>query len=207
MNKSVVSGLVAILLGTPALAATIDVGDHELFENMADQQVQIFVVPGDPVEEVVAMDLLAQIADGGPDLGLPGSHIDGPEFTDVDMMTGTIWPFPYFPIPWILAGRQILMTAMYDNHVQVIEPDGLLVTLTIDTTGFFADHPNNPWELKLTDTLDIPTTLLDPSNPPRAIPLTITNGTIRLIPEPSTLLMLASLLAAAVLSVRTNRSR
>ncbi len=35
-----------------------------------------------------------------------------------------------------------------------VEAEGLLVTMTVDTTGFFRDDPRQPWELKLTDTVD-----------------------------------------------------
>lgn len=212
MNKAVVGGLVALFLGAaPALAATIDVGNHELFENMANQQIQISVIPGDPPEEVAGMDLFAQIADGGPDIGVGGSHIDGPEFTSADMETGTIWIDPVPTPNEILPGGQVIVGGVVLRLPgAVVEPNGLVVTLTIDTTGFFHQDARNPWELKLIETLDPSgTALLDNTVPsPRPIPLVINNGTIHLIvPEPSTVLMLASLLAAVPLLAWARRRR
>lgn len=202
MNKTVVGGLMALLLGAvPAFSATIDVGNHVLFEDMADQQIQISVVPGDPVEQTAGMDLFAQIGDGGPSLPPPVTGtIDGPEFTGADMETGTIWtdpvptPIDIWPGGQVLVGGIVLRTSG-----STVPADGLLVTLTVDTTGFFATDGNNPWELKLDQTIDpAGTALLDNSVPsPQPIPLDITNGTITLvpIPEPSTIVMLLGVLA------------
>ena len=209
MYKAVVGGLVALFLGAlPVFSATIDVGDQVLFPDMPGQTIQIRVTPGDPAEEIAGMDLFAQIADGGPDLGVPGSHIDGPVFADADMEAGTIFqPTPIVAPPSILTGGQIIVGGVIlQEEGAVVPADGLLVTLTVDTTGFFADDPNNPWDLKLTDTLDAPTTLLDGGEIPLPIPLTIFNGTITLVPEPSTIAMLLGL-AGILLAVVARRRK
>ena len=194
MNKAVISGLVVLMLAAvPVFAATIDVGDHFLLPDTAGQTIEISITPGDPVEKVAGMNLFAQIADGGPEVG---GSVDGPVFTDADLLTGTIFggdplaaPID-IPVPQVLVGAIALATSG-----TTIDADGLLVTLEVDTTGF--NIGDGPWELKLANTLDpAGTQMLDGSVPsPQVIPVTIINGTIY-VPEPSTIVMLLGVLAA-----------
>lgn len=82
MNRVTVAGVILLLLaGGPAFAATIQAGNHVLFENMADQTIEIRVTGGDPLEQTAGTNLRVQVADGGSELD---GSIDGPEFTGPD---------------------------------------------------------------------------------------------------------------------------
>ena len=69
--------------------------------------------------------------------------------------------------------------------------DGLLATLTIDTTGFL----DGSFDLSLGNTLDGATDFA-------GLPADITDGSIRIIPEPTALVLLLLGCAGVVLGVR-----
>ena len=120
----------------------------------------------------------------------------------------------YNSYPWTGALEDTTLTITASTASYALERDigkiwtvydqtnGKLVTVTVDTTGYFIG--DGPWDLRMTDTVDVPTELLGPvEDPPgsgnwvtEAIPLQITNGSISIIPEPATLVMLLTLLAA-----------
>ena len=118
------------------LAPVIDVGDHFLLPNTPGQQIQIFVTGGD---EVQGLNFNVQVEDGGPEVsqwnGGPG--IDGPEITTIDVESGifngnnngAVNPESPSVIPqW--EGRYIT------TETGTVIADGLLATITVDTTGF-----------------------------------------------------------------------
>jgi VCBS repeat-containing protein len=117
------------------LAPVIDVGDHFLLPNTPGQQIQIYVTGGD---EVQGLNFNVQVEDGGPELADYGGTIDGPALTTIDVESGTIFegntlgatnPEPPFDIPqW--EGRYIT------TEIGTVIADGLLATITVDTTGF-----------------------------------------------------------------------
>lgn len=217
MNKAATGAFVTLLLAAaPVLAATIDVGQHALIENTADQRIEICVIPGDPVEEISNVDLFAQIADGGPEMG---GSIDGPEFMALDF-SNSLFENDAIHVSTIADGGQIVIGgAILAQVLATVEARGLLLSLIVDTTEFFVGDPRDPWDLKLVETLDLPTTLarselVDPGPPPTyvsvEVPVTIVNGTItlHLAPEPSTIAMLLGLLAGmACLLVRRKGCR
>ncbi|MBN2473344.1 MAG: hypothetical protein JXB62_01955, partial [Pirellulales bacterium] len=160
------------------LAAMIEVGDHVLDPDTPDQEIGIYIT-GD--EQVTGMNLFVQVGDGGPEVG----GTDGPAITGADMITGTIFEEDSVggANP---AAPQIYISYIYlETENSTVTSDGLLVTLTIDTTGFLASDVNNPWDLRMTDTLDLPTQLLDNSPDPQPVPLTIINGTITIADTPN----------------------
>ena len=121
----------------------ITVGTHEFLPNMPNQTVQIHVTGGRPIE---GLNFNAQIGDGGPAVG----GTAGPVITAVDLETG------------IFAGNndgqvdlgsipQLAMYSITTSSGSVVA-DGLLATLTIDTTGF--DIGEGPWVLALGNTLN-----------------------------------------------------
>jgi hypothetical protein len=101
-----------------------------------------------------------------------------------DLLTGTIFGaqpnFGQTPniagIPQIAAEGVVLQSG-------TISADGLLATLTIDTTGFFAGDPVTSWTLNMSSTLNGVTDFA-------GAPAQITDGTITLVPEPATLSLL-----------------
>ncbi|MBN2291312.1 MAG: PEP-CTERM sorting domain-containing protein [Pirellulales bacterium] len=152
------------LLAIPAQAATIDVGNRFLIPNKADQVVRIMVSGG---EQVSGLNFFAQIGDGGPELsefGLdPGTP--APTITAVDIKSGTIFD----GIPDDQSNDySIPQVAMYS--IAITEPegsvpaDGVLATLTFDTTGYttgtwdflltgvLPDFPGGPFDTELVST-------------------------------------------------------
>jgi hypothetical protein len=166
-------------------AITIDVGTRTLLSNTPGQTVQIFVHTTDG-NRVGGCNLNAQVDGAGP----PYGGIAGPTITNVDLQTGTIFAGNN-------AGQvdlgSVPMLALYSivTNSGTVLADGLLVTLTIDTTGYtFGD-----WTLQLGNTLN-GTTDFAP------ISATITDG--RILPEPATL---ALLVLGAVGLLRRRRAR
>ncbi|MCO6454279.1 MAG: cadherin domain-containing protein, partial [Pirellulaceae bacterium] len=113
------------------LAVEIEVGDHVLLPNTPDQVIEIYVRSTDPDNDPVVsgFNLNAQLDDGD-------DNTPAPRFQDVDF-TGGIWD----------AGPNADVGEFGDEYVTYgltffpvlnVEPDGLLVTLTIDTTGILA---------------------------------------------------------------------
>lgn len=140
MNRYVLSFLaIAFFSSVPATQADIVItyGDSlnfiDLLPNTAGQDVQFFAsgVPGEG--NIDGLELNMQIGDGGAALG--GTDI-GPTFQGVDMILGTIWSGPGGganqddPFDEPLA-RQ---STVFSNSL--FSADGLVATVTFDTTGF-----------------------------------------------------------------------
>ena len=117
-------------------AATIDVGNHSLLPNTSGQIVSIMVSGGD---EVAGFNLFAQVGDGGPELsayGIPPG-IDGPAITAVDLKSGTIFSGVADPQDDQAGIPQVAISSIeFSTPGASTIADGLLASLTIDTTGF-----------------------------------------------------------------------
>ncbi|MEE8452908.1 MAG: peptidylprolyl isomerase, partial [Thermoguttaceae bacterium] len=123
----------------------IIVGDHVLLADTPGQEIQIFVTGGDDVQ---GLNLNVMVADGGPEVG---GTIIGPTIEDVDVQTGTIFadnttgqtsaPEPTEVPQW--EGRTIVTAS------GTVSAEGLLATITIDTTGFTV----GTWDLIVSETL------------------------------------------------------
>ena len=188
---------VALVLGAwpaPAAAAPlITVGEHELLPETADQTIEIHVSGG---QAVSGINLLAQVGDGGPELGdilglAPGTP--GPRITGVDLKPdgGIFADVPDSPqdeqmIPQVADFRLALAAPG-----ATVPAEGLLATLTIDTTGLDLDPAELPqtWDLRLSGVMpdfgDGPftTDFADGS-------AEIDNGSLTVIPEPASLALL-----------------
>jgi hypothetical protein len=134
----------------PVGAATISVGSHILAPDTPAQQVEISVSGGNLVS---AVNLAAQVGDGGPELanyGLPAGT-DGPAIAAVDLTTGTIFgtkPATQFPMGAAIP-QFVYYGLMLTEPGESVAAQGLLVTLTIDTSGF----STGTWDLLLGDVL------------------------------------------------------
>ena len=124
----------------------ITVGEHVLQPNQPGQTITINVSGVTPVQ---GLTLNLQVADGG---FLAGGSINGPKITAVDIVTGTIFAgnntAPQDPgsVPQV-AIRSITTAS------GTINANGLLVTVTIDTTSF----DSGTWSLSLRNTRNGPT--------------------------------------------------
>lgn len=140
----------------------IDVGDIELAPKQPDQKIELFV-SGDQL--VQGLNFNIQI-DGMGQL---------PSVTDVDLVGGTIFAANHRPPTQIADFPQLQVWTIATSSGAVLA-DGLLATVTLDTTGV----SNGIFELNLLDTINGPTDFADPS-----LVVTISDGTLSVVPEPS----------------------
>lgn len=170
-----VVGIVLLAAGSVSADMYIDVGDHMLLPDTPGQIVRI-MVSTDAGDMVGGCNLNAEIAGGGPAYG--GEF--GPAITAVDMEAETIFAGITEGATDIGSLAQLAICSIVTTGGTVLA-DGLLATLTIDTTGFTT--PGSTWTLELGQTLNGPTDFAP-------APAIISEGTIQLIPEPTTLALL-----------------
>ena len=203
----VFTGIAVVLSAVAAPLAgaqpAIDVGSHDLLPDTPGQTIEVYVTGGQPI---VGTNLNVQIADGLNTAGPVFQGVDqvleniiGTTY-GVDAITGTLFDAPnnnggqdnsYI-------GPQVIAAVVVTPQNTTVAADGLLATLTIDTTGVFA----GTYDLKLAGTRNGDTDLnLDSQNNP--IEPTITNGQINIIPEPASALLLAA--GGGVLIARRRR--
>ncbi|HWB00916.1 MAG TPA: hypothetical protein VG713_20635 [Pirellulales bacterium] len=214
--------------GQSSLAATITIGDPvthtiSLLPNTPNQTVPISISGTDT--NVVGMDFFVIVGDGGPQLaqwsiGLPAGTA-APDFanlpSDVNITgTGTIFagvntgafdlfagngpPGPYFgSLPQAAAYETNTLTP--STHVT---DNGVIAYLTFDTTGFTSGN----WPIALNDTglggTDYTDLVLSTGS---VIVPTVLGGQIKIIPEPSSILLGGLAVALAALHVGRIRRR
>lgn len=186
-------GVAMILM--PGLGAqaepVINVGTHELVPNTPNQKIEIRVtnITGAAVDDIQGLNFNVQIGNG---LGVQ------PIFTNVDIIAATIFASnnlgQSIPEGGSFPQAQARTTLTESGFV---DANGLLATLTIDTTDVFA----GTFALSVGDgsTLLGPLTFINGLGD--TVPATFTDGSIFIVPEPSSLLVL-SLGAGAVLCRR-----
>lgn len=190
IRKILLSSMLLIFLPTTNVLATprVLVGDHILAPNTPGQTIEIIVFHGVPVESLF---LISQIGDGGPDFG--GSDL-GPRITDVDLLTGTIFEDNNIGQTNLIEFDLVRFNTTATENGSVLT-EGILATLTIDTTGFFTGS----WPLLLDGTV------LGRSNF-GATPMLIANGSIS-VPEPATVLLMVQALAVLLGLTAMRRQR
>lgn len=194
-------GLLMVTLLTLASAAqadmTILVGDHQLQPNQAGQTVQIFVVSDSP-DSTQGLSFNAQLGDGGPDLG--GVDIT-PLMTGDAVGPGTLFETNHNPpadgsVPPSFVN--IGFTVQTDT-VPIPVGASLLATLTFDTTGF----TTGTWPLLLAGTANGDTQIAQTVGA-----LSITNGSITIVPEPSSVVLgLFAVAGFGAVAIRRRRAR
>ena len=160
-------------------------GTYELLPDTPGQEIEIFVRPDENLtpdageiadDEVQGVNLNIQIGDGGRDAG---GSVDGPVITGVDLFSGTIFEGNNTGEG---SGNGVLVpqVAFFSTTTGsgTVKADGLLATVTIDTTGFFVG--DGPFDLILSQTVNNPTNF-GPVNPE------VTDGTLAIVPEPTSI--------------------
>lgn len=190
--RSLQSACVAVITAaaaTGASAQNVDVGTIALLPDQAGQQVPLFVTGGELIEVV---NLVVQIGDGST----------GPVIEALNVIDGTIFDgmnegqFDIQTDPRLFVTT---VTTPFTNPPTTVAADGLLATLTIDTTGL----SSGGFDLLITGTLAGGTDF-GPDLSGTPIPVNITNGSLIVVPEPTA----AALLPAAVgWSLRRRRGR
>ncbi len=195
----------AVCLSAQFAAATIiiTVGDYVVLPNTAGQSVDILVTSDDPTNDslISGMNLHVEIGDGiGAGIepvfdGVAGS-MSGFDFSTSIFSAGI--PSGQGPVAGATSAIDAGVTTTAD-----ISAMGILVSLLIDTTGF--STPGSVWELDLalhSTPFPSDTELLGPIG--SASPLSgivINNGSIRIVPEPSSTVLL--LLAMGMAGIRS----
>jgi hypothetical protein len=131
--------LVQESLGQPR----ITVGEHVLAADTPGQSIKLKVTGGTPVQ---GLNFNAQIGDGGP---VVGGSAAGPVITATDVLTGTIFAANNTGQRDLGSLPQLTMAAT-TTRVGAVQAEGLLVTLTVDTTGFASGR----WSLSLSNTFN-----------------------------------------------------
>lgn len=166
-----IMGFVVLLCLPQTISATpaIVVGEHDLLADTAEQLIEIMVSGGDAVQ---GLNLRLQVADGGthPDAG---GSIDGPKISSVDLATGTIFDGNNTGQNDLLKLPQVWVQSITAAN-GTVTADGRLATVMIDTTGFMEGE----FDLRVGDTLDGATDFA-------GVPADITDGLIRIVPEPA----------------------
>ena len=155
----------------------ITVGSHDLLPDKANQPVDINVTGGDLVP---GLDLFLQVGDGDA----------GPQIQTVDVLTGTIFADNNTGESLVAIGGSGSLPywnayAATTTSNGTVSADGLLATVMIDTTGFTAGM----WTLSVDFDYGGSHYASDFASD---APVTLVNGSINIVPEPGSLLLLFS---------------
>ncbi len=158
-NEDVDYGALSLSINPSTTLPTINVGDHVLLAGAPDQSFGIFVTGGGQVQ---GLNLFVQVEDGGPEVD-PVNGVAGPAIAHVDILGATGYAPTIFtgnntgdggagailPQFWQSGTTTQSGTVLADpdNH------DGRVASVVIDASGFQTTDPNNPFSLKLKDTL------------------------------------------------------
>ena len=195
-RKVVLSLAILFCLAAGAQAAlTITVGAHNLLPNQAGQTIDINI-NATGGELMQGINFRAQEGDGGPPVGgidvlpLMTGVIDGAGMifsVNANPPADNSLPPGYVDIgTTVLAGNNVLVAG-----------DNLLATLTIDTTGFVAGS----WVLTLN-------TAGGDTNTGGGEDLIIENGSITIVPEPSSVVLgLFAIAGFGAVAIRRRRAR
>lgn len=186
------SAIVLAAIAAPLAHAqpSISVGSHDLLANTANQTIEVFVTGGDAIE---GLNLHVQVDDG--------SNTNGPVIQGVDAITGTIFDSKtLFGQDDVSPEPQLFSAIVIASDDADINANGLLATITLDTTGLFA----GTYDLKLAGTRNGDTNLGLEIGGTETIEPAITNGQITVVPEPTSAPLLAA--GGLVLSARRRRS-
>ncbi len=191
MNRGCALALLLLLTDSLAWAEpTVVLGDpqnpashtYDLRQNQAGQQIQIYVSGGD---SIAGIDFNMELDSDAPAIAPPSA----PSFTGVDLTTGTI--FQNNNLGAVDSGSLPTdeLTWWITTESGVVSANGLLATVTVDTTGLFASDPVHSWPLSMSETDNGSTEFLNSSGV--ALPASFTDGTITLVaPEPHPLALL-----------------
>jgi hypothetical protein len=126
--------------------ATIEVGIHELLPNTPGQEIQIYVRDGSMIQGV---NLKTYITDGTSDpFELFLDPVGIPTFQSADILTGTIFEDLNTGQQGLVQSNVIEINTTAGGPTSVVTANGLLATLTVDTTGLSLF--DGPFELNMT---------------------------------------------------------
>ena len=190
---AIASAAVLLAAATAFGAPIIDVGAHDFLPDTSGT-IAITVSGGDAVE---GLDLYIQIGDGGSDNGGTDTI---PVFTSIDIVgAGTMFNGNNTGQVNTFEG-DLLRVASTTTDSGTVNATGTVAYVTIDTTGT-SDGESYPLLLKGVAAGMFPPSGVDTDF--AGVPIDITNGTINIIPEPASALLL--LIGAPLLGLRRRR--
>lgn len=156
----------------------------DLRPDTAGQQIQLFATGFAADGGADGLELDVQIGDGGTAIG--GTDT-GPVIQGVDLITGTVWG-PLGPNQQDVVATPLATQTTVDT-TSLNVADGLIGTITIDTTGFDINSPDISFRLtnvagSFNTTFFQGASTLDTVAP---------DAVIRMVPEPGSALILAGL--------------
>jgi hypothetical protein len=187
-------------------ATVIEVGAIELLPDRDGQPIELFLRPDTNSEpdRVTGINLRARIGDGMGPIEEPTFSVTAAGGKGVDFQ-GTIWDvLPVVTGGGAVAESQQFMQAfaVFNRSAATTMADGKAATLFVDTTGVFQGTFN--LSLFATGEIGEPTDLIQPGvGSLRTFVPTIVDGTITVVPEPSTVLLLMA--AAGLLALARRR--
>jgi|GEM_PF-2676616 len=193
IRKMLMAAVLVACSATIATAApTITAGNHQLLPNTSGQVISI-LASGDFLADALA----------GVDLFLViGGGTEGPMVTNLDLIgAGTIFAASNtgqqdFGAPYIPPSREIV--GITTTVSGTVNPNGVLAYLTLDTTGLAAGD----YTLSLTSDLIGPSVLYSAG----AAPTVLINGTLSVVPEPSSVVLgLFGIAGVAAIAIRRRR--
>lgn len=194
-NVVLVASAVVLVSSATGQAALIDVGSHNLLPNTPNQSVLIYATAS-PNELASGFQLFARIGDGHPDIHDGASDTPEPVIQSVDF--GDMWDdYEYTELggPLPVYGMYADAGTAFNVAGNAVSPNGLVVTLMIDTTGFFGgSYPL--WISGIPELGD--STFI-------GVPLEVVNGQLNIVPEPSALTIL--ILCGTVMACGTSWAR
>jgi hypothetical protein len=210
-TRSLILALIfAILLPATAHAViSIVAGNHVLPNTPGLYTIPVMAYGPDPIQ---GFNLNLVTGDGGPNIGGPsGGTIPAPIITAVDVIgPGTIFELNNTGNRGFIYNDQIAerWTTTDSGWVEPDANGNLLALVTVDTTGF---GPGT-WHFGVTGAfggLFLPSDLAGSEYPPLGsgieVPFTLTDGSITIVPEPSTIVM--CLCGALLLAIGRSRDR
>jgi hypothetical protein len=176
----------------PARAAVINVGNILLAADTAGQTRQFFVTGA---EQVGGLEFDIQVGDGGSAFG----GVDtGPRITAIDLKTGTI--FGASSNQADTASFPLARQSTVDLNVGTVLDNGLIATVTFDTTGILTPLTRN---LLLKGVAGSFNTHFVDGTLANNVPTTIIDGTVAVVvPEPAPAALTGVLVAAGLLKRR-----
>jgi hypothetical protein len=154
--------------------------------NRANQAIEFFVSGGDAVD---GLELDLQIRDGGSTVG----GVDtGPRFGTIDLITGTIFAGANPTQQNVVQGLLAIQSTV--DTTSTVLANGRIATVNFDTTGFGPGLYAFSMTVRPQGGGSFPTTFFNGVN---VVPTTAPDGFIRVVPEPSSCLLIAGLAGLA----------
>jgi MYXO-CTERM domain-containing protein len=204
-----------LCVASPAMAhLTVTAGNHILLPNTPGQDITI-MISSDTNEEISGLDLYLVINGGDSTVDQPGvpritaENLTGPG-TTFSLVASTTFPYgdPWDVVNGTSFGQNTAFGAAPNatsgpNADAPVNTNNVLAIITVDTTGILFGS----WPLSLTDPFIFgPTLLSKVTGPVDPSGYTLIDGSLNIVPEPSSIVM-GLFAAAGLVAVAVRRRR